>query len=96
MSSFSALGPAVLQDTSPAPAVTNVPTAGDAHNSGNFYSRMFNRRPEGPLVLSAPGTVRSRNEPLYRVLIVVTGISDDIVWMTADEENHIIAPANTY
>ena len=100
---LSALGPGGLAGhKSGSSRRTNVPTAvRDVHNS--HYSRMCPiETPEGPnigligsLALYAHVNEYGFIEAPYRK---VTGgvVSDDIVWMTADEEeNHIIAPANT-
>ena len=100
---LSALGPGGLAGhKSGSSRRTNVPTAvRDVHNS--HYSRMCPiETPEGPnigligsLALYAHVNEYGFIEAPYRK---VTGgvVSDDIIWMTADEEeNHIIAPANT-
>jgi len=100
---LSALGPGGLAGhKSGSSRRTNVPTAvRDVHNS--HYSRMCPiETPEGPnigligsLALYAHVNEYGFIEAPYRK--VTDGVvSDDIVWMTADEEeNHIIAPANT-
>ena len=100
---LSALGPGGLAGhKSGSSRRTNVPTAvRDVHNS--HYSRMCPiETPEGPniglmgsLALYAHVNEYGFIEAPYRK--VKDGVvSDDIVWMTADEEeNHIIAPANT-
>jgi len=100
---LSALGPGGLAGhKSGSSRRTNVPTAvRDVHNS--HYSRMCPiETPEGPnigligsLALYAHVNEYGFIEAPYRK--VNNGVvSDDIVWMTADEEeNHIIAPANT-
>ena len=100
---LSALGPGGLAGhKSGSSRRTNVPTAvRDVHNS--HYSRMCPiETPEGPnigligsLALYAHVNEYGFIESPYRK--VNNGVvSDDIVWMTADEEeNHIIAPANT-
>ena len=100
---LSALGPGGLAGhKSGSSRRTNVPTAVRAvHNS--HYSRMCPiETPEGPnigligsLALYAHVNEYGFIEAPYRK--VKDGVvSDDIVWMTADEEeNHIIAPANT-
>ncbi len=100
---LSALGPGGLAGhKSGSSRRTNVPTAvRDVHNS--HYSRMCPiETPEGPnigligsLALFAHVNEYGFIEAPYRK--VNNGVvSDDIVWMTADEEeNHIIAPANT-
>ena len=100
---LSALGPGGLAGhKSGSSRRTNVPTAvRDVHNS--HYSRMCPiETPEGPnigligsLALYAHVNEYGFIEAPYRK--VTDGVvSDDIVCMTADEEeNHIIAPANT-
>ena len=81
---------------------TNVPTAvRDVHNS--HYARMCPiETPEGPnigligsLALYAHVNEYGFIEAPYR-RVVDGRVTDDIDWMTADEEeNHVIAPANT-
>ena len=100
---LSALGPGGLAGhKSGSSRRTNVPTAvRDVHNS--HYSRMCPiETPEGPnigligsLALYAHVNEYGFIEAPYRK--VVDGkVTDEIVWMTADEEeNHNIAPANT-
>ncbi len=100
---LSALGPGGLAGhKSGSSRRTNVPTAvRDVHNS--HYSRMCPiETPEGPnigligsLALYARVNEYGFIEAPYRK--VVNGqVTDQIDWMTADEEeNHIIAPANT-
>ena len=100
---LSALGPGGLAGhKSGSSRRTNVPTAvRDVHNS--HYSRMCPiETPEGPnigligsLALYARVNDYGFIEAPYRK--VVDGVAtDQIDWMTADEEeNHIIAPANT-
>lgn len=100
---LSALGPGGLAGhKSGSSRRTNVPTAvRDVHNS--HYSRMCPiETPEGPnigligsLALYAHVNDYGFIEAPYRK--VVDGkVTDEIVWMTADEEeNHNIAPANT-
>ncbi|RHB54796.1 DNA-directed RNA polymerase subunit beta [Olsenella sp. AM39-30AC] len=100
---LSALGPGGLAGhKSGSSRRTNVPTAvRDVHNS--HYSRMCPiETPEGPnigligsLALYAHVNGYGFIEAPYRK--VVDGkVTDEIVWMTADEEeNHNIAPANT-
>ena len=100
---LSALGPGGLAGhKSGSSRRTNVPTAvRDVHNS--HYSRMCPiETPEGPnigligsLALYAHVSDYGFIEAPYRK--VVDGkVTDEIVWMTADEEeNHNIAPANT-
>ena len=100
---FSALGPGGLAGhKSGSSRRTNVPTAvRDVHNS--HYSRMCPiETPEGPnigligrLALYARVNEYGFIEAPYRR--VENGhVTDQIDWMTADEEeNHIIAPANT-
>ncbi|MGN0055285.1 MAG: DNA-directed RNA polymerase subunit beta [Atopobiaceae bacterium] len=100
---LSALGPGGLAGhKSGSSRRTNVPTAvRDVHNS--HYSRMCPiETPEGPnigligsLALYAHVNDYGFIEAPYRK--VVDGkVTDDIVWMTADEEEkHNIAPANT-
>ena len=100
---LSALGPGGLAGhKSGSSRRTNVPTAvRDVHNS--HYSRMCPiETPEGPnigligsLALYARVNEYGFIEAPYRR--VVDGVAtDQIDWMTADEEeNHIIAPANT-
>ncbi len=91
-----------LQDTSGSSRrAINVPTA-DPRRSQLHYSRMcpIETPEDQTLVLSALLALYAHvNEyGFIEALIVVTdgAVSDDIVWMTADEEeNHIIAPANT-
>ncbi|MGI6230489.1 MAG: DNA-directed RNA polymerase subunit beta [Tractidigestivibacter sp.] len=100
---LSALGPGGLAGhKSGSSRRTNVPTAvRDVHNS--HYSRMCPiETPEGPnigligsLALYAHVNKYGFIEAPYRK--VADGkVTDEIVWMTADEEeNHNIAPANT-
>ena len=100
---LSALGPGGLAGhKSGSSRRTNVPTAvRDVHNS--HYSRMCPiETPEGPnigligsLALFAHVNNYGFIEAPYRK--VVDGkVTDQIDWMTADEEeNHVIAPANT-
>ena len=100
---LSALGPGGLAGhKSGSSRRTNVPTAvRDVHNS--HYSRMCPiETPEGPnigligsLALYAHVNSYGFIEAPYRK--VVDGkVTDQIDWMTADEEeNHVIAPANT-
>lgn len=100
---LSALGPGGLAGhKSGSSRRTNVPTAvRDVHNS--HYARMCPiETPEGPnigligsLALYAHVNDYGFIEAPYRK--VVNGkVTDEITWMTADEEeNHVIAPANT-
>ena len=100
---LSALGPGGLAGhKSGSSRRTNVPTAvRDVHNS--HYSRMCPiETPEGPnigligsLALYAPVNEYGFIEAPYR-RVVDGKVTDDIDWMTADEEeDHNIAPANT-
>ncbi|WP_248921817.1 DNA-directed RNA polymerase subunit beta [Olsenella intestinalis] len=100
---LSALGPGGLAGhKSGSSRRTNVPTAvRDVHNS--HYARMCPiETPEGPnigligsLALYAHVNEYGFIEAPYR-RVVKGKVTDDIDWMTADEEeNHVIAPANT-
>jgi DNA-directed RNA polymerase subunit beta len=100
---LSALGPGGLAGhKSGSSRRTNVPTAvRDVHNS--HYSRMCPiETPEGPnigligsLALYAHVNEYGFIEAPYRK-VVGGKVTDEIVWMTADEEeSHNIAPANT-
>jgi DNA-directed RNA polymerase subunit beta len=100
---LSALGPGGLAGhKSGSSRRTNVPVAvRDVHNS--HYSRMCPiETPEGPnigligsLALYAHVNPYGFIEAPYRK-VVAGKATDDIVWMTADEEEtHVIAPANT-
>ncbi len=100
---LSALGPGGLAGhKSGSSRRTNVPTAvRDVHNS--HYSRMCPiETPEGPnigligsLALYAHVNEYGFIEAPYR-RVVDGKVTDEIVWMTADEEeDHNIAPANT-
>ncbi|MBP3884782.1 MAG: DNA-directed RNA polymerase subunit beta, partial [Olsenella sp.] len=100
---LSALGPGGLAGhKSGSSRRTNVPTAvRDVHNS--HYARMCPiETPEGPnigligsLALYAHVNDYGFIEAPYR-RVVEGKVTDDIDWMTADEEeNHVIAPANT-
>ena len=100
---LSALGPGGLAGhKSGSSRRTNVPTAvRDVHNS--HYARMCPiETPEGPnigligsLALYAHVNEYGFIEAPYR-RVVDGRVTDDIDWMTADEEeNHVIAPANT-